>query len=180
MTTEPDVKPTLHEIEVVASIYSIRRAALAGIVAAMTAEIDRIKRKHLSELKRTLAEVAEREADLRNKIAQRPDLFVRPRSVIMHGIKFGYNKSRGGIEYEDADQVIKLIRKHFPERADVLIITSERPAKEALEKLSGADLKRLGCTVKDTGDIVFVKPADSDVEKMVDVLLKGAVEETGA
>jgi hypothetical protein len=39
-------------------------------------------------------------------------------------------------------------------------------------------LKKLGCTVRDTGDEVVIKPVDGDVDKIVRALLKDATEET--
>ncbi len=59
----------------------------------------------------------------------------------------------------------------------MLIATSERPAKEALANLTAAELKKLGISVTDGGDAVFIKPADSAVDKMVDALLKDATAE---
>ena len=39
-----------------------------------------------------------------------------------------------------------------------------------------AELKKVGCTVVDAGDAVVIKPTDSEVDKLVDTLLKGATE----
>jgi hypothetical protein len=73
--------------------------------------------------------------------------------------------------------VVARIKKHLPEQADVLIKLKETPVKDALAQLSAAELKKLGVTVSEAGDQVVVKPVDSEVDKMVDALMKEAGEE---
>jgi hypothetical protein len=91
---------------------------------------------------------------------------------MFHGIKVGYKKGTGKIEWEDADQVVKLIKKHFPDQADVLIISSEKPAKDALAQLTAAELKKLGVLVEESGDVPFIKDTSSEVDKLVAAFLK--------
>ena len=89
----------------------------------------------------------------------------------------GFRKGTGGIDWSDDDQTVKLIEKHFPKtQAELLIKTTKKPIKKALADLDVADLKRIGCTVESTGDVVFIKPADSTVDKHVNALLKEAME----
>ena len=40
----------------------------------------------------------------------------------------------------------------FPDKMDLLIKTTEKPVKKSLEQLA-ADLKRLGVTVEESGDV---------------------------
>jgi hypothetical protein len=47
----------------------------------------------------------------------------------------------------------------------------------ALRALSTAELQRIGCTVSGTGDQIVAAPVDSEVDKLVDALLKGAAED---
>ncbi|AQW30515.1 host-nuclease inhibitor Gam family protein [Ralstonia syzygii subsp. celebesensis] len=167
---------TLASIETSAKTYAEARASLAEIVAAMNDGIEALKREHLPALKRAVTRAAARHDELKALIDDAPDLFVKPRTIIFHGVKLGYQKGKGGIAFDDATQVVKLIRRHLPEQADVLIAVKEAPAKDALAQLSAADLKRIGCTVIETGDAVVIKPTDSEVDKMVDALLKDATE----
>jgi hypothetical protein len=168
---------SMNDIQRAAQKYSEARDSLAVIVGAMNAGIEEIKRDNMKRLKKAVAEAAEKHDTLKALIETSPGCFIKPRSIILNGIKLGYQKGKGKIEWDDADQVVRLIKKHFPEQADVLVATSERPAKEALAQLSAADLKRLGISVTDGGDAVFIKPADSAVDKMVDALLKDATAE---
>jgi hypothetical protein len=97
---------------------------------------------------------------------------VKPRTVILHGIKVGYRKATGKIEFDDAEQVVKLIRKHFPDQFDVLVKVEETPVKKALANLTAAELKKLGIEVSDSGDEVEIRDTASDVDKLVSALLK--------
>lgn len=170
----------LQDIEPHARAYADARAKMAAIVCELNTGIDALKREHMPALKRAIARAAERHDQLKQIIEAHPALFAKPRTVIYHGIKIGYAKGKGGIAFDDAAQVIKLIRKHLPDAADALIATKEAPVKDALAQLTVAELKKLGCHVVQAGDAVLIKPTDSEVDKLVDVLIKGATEEQAA
>lgn len=172
--------PTLAEIESRAQKYAVARDTLRGLVETLKEGMDALQKQHLPGIRKALNKAAEQEAELKALVEQAPGLFVKPKSVIFHGIKLGFQKGKGKIEWDDADRVVALIRKHFPEQADVLIATSERPAKDALAQLSVAELKKLGVSVTEAGEAVFVKPTDSAVDKMVESLMKAAADEATA
>ena len=172
--------PLISEVETRAKYYAAAREKLAALVTDLNASLEALKREAMPELKRAIARAVEHHDSLKAIIEASPELFVKPKSVVFHGIKLGYQKGKGKIEWEDADRVVALIKKHFPDQADVLIATSERPAKDALAQLTAAELKRLGISVTEAGDAVFIKPTDGAVDKMVDSLIKGATEEAEA
>lgn len=167
----------MNDIERQAKKFADARDALCGIVAEMNDAIEAIKRANMKRLKKAVAETAEQHDKLHSLIADAPTKFVKPRSVVLHGIKLGYQKGKGKIEWQNDEQVVKLIRRHFPEQSDLLIATAEKPAKDPLSKMTAAELKKIGVSVVDGGDMVFIKPADSAVDKLVDALLKDATEE---
>lgn len=171
---------TLEQIETRARQFAEAREKLAEIVTALNDGIEALKRRHMRPLKAAVNRAAEAEAALRVMVEEAPDLFTKPKTVILHGIRVGYVKSKGKIEFADSDRVVALIKKHFPEQADVLIATTEKPSKDALNGLTAADLRKLGINVIEGDDAVYIKPADSAVDKMVDALLKGATEEAQA
>jgi hypothetical protein len=77
--------------------------------------------------------------------------------------------------------VVTLIEKSFPKaQADLLIKTTKKPIKKALEDLDVGALKRIGCRVVETGDEIVIKPADSEVDKIVTALLADAIDEQEA
>lgn len=171
---------TLNQIDTKARAYSDARDRLRELCAALEDGMKALRQEHLPGIRRALNRAAEAEAALHALVEQAPELFAKPKTVVLHGVRVGYMKGKGKIEWESDEQVVKLIRKHFPELADVLIVTTEKPSKDGLVALAVADLKKLGATVTDAGDQVYIKPADSALDKMVDALLKAATEEARA
>ncbi len=149
------------------------RDALGERATALHDELEAVKRKHLAHLRRVVARVSEKQADLLACIDAAPHLFDKPRSMVLHGIKLGFAKGKGKMDWEDDAQVVKLIRKHLPEQFDVLVKTTEEPMKAALNNLTAAELKRVGVEVESTGDVAFAKAATAEVDKLVKALLKG-------
>ena len=165
---------TLTEIEARAKLYADARESLSAIVSNLNAGIESLKRKAMPDIKRAIGRASTHHDQLRTMIEAAPELFAKPKSRTLAGIKLGFQKSKGKIEWDDPDQVVRLIKKHFPEQADVLIATTEKPVKDALNGLTAAELKKLGISVVEGGEAIFIKPADSAVDKLVDALLKEA------
>ena len=171
---------TLGEIEKLTKGYADARERLAETVQALEDKIEAIKRQYLPGIKVQVGIAAAEKADLKAAIEDSPKLFERPKTIIVSGIKIGFAKGKGKIEFgkDEVDHIVKLIEKYFPEKADVLIQTKKTPVKKALDGLTAAELKKLGIQVEDTGDHVVIKPTDSQIEKLVDKLLKEKDEET--
>jgi hypothetical protein len=169
--------PTMKEIENRALAFSESRTKLAEYVAELQAGIEALKRDHLPRVRRALHRAAQLQAELIDQVGESKDLFVKPRTVILHGIRLGLEKGKGAIDFEDAEKVCELIEKKLPDLADTLIKTDKKPIKTALKNLSVKELKAIGCTVEETGDQVVVRAVDRDVDKLVTALLKGAAEE---
>lgn len=170
---------TLATIEQHCRHYADARTDLAAEVQSLNDKIEQLKRDALPKLKHLVARAAERKSVLKGHIESAPELFVRPRTVIFHGIKAGYQKGAGSIDWEDDAKVVALIEKHYsPARADLLIKTTKKPIAKALADLDVAELCKLGCTIEPTGDYVVIRPTDSAVDKIVDALLKGATAES--
>ena len=168
---------TLAEIEKLTSAYSSERSVLSGRVAAMQRELEEVRNRHIANLKRSVGKCAERHAELKAAIEANPELFTSPKSLVFSGIRVGYKKGQGSLEWEDDAQVVKLIKKHFPDQAELLIITKETPSKEGLEHLGAADLKKLGVSIEGAGEQIIIKPTDTGVDKLVKGLLKEAESE---
>ena len=163
---------TMNQIEKLTKDFSEARRALAERVQTLEDEITALKRKYLPGIRKAVEIASERQSSLSAAIEDSPELFLKPRTWLFHGIKIGYQKGKGELQWEDTEQVIKLIKKHFPEQAEILIKTKEEPARNALAKLSVHDLKRIGVTVIETGDQVIIKSTDSEIDKLVNALLK--------
>lgn len=167
----------MSDIEKRAQALADARSKLTEIVTTLNDDIEALKRQHLKGLKDAVAKMAERHDQLKSLIELNPTLFARPRTVVLHGIKLGLTKGKGSLDWEDDAAVCKAIKRLLPDQQDVLINTTEKPSKDALQQLPGATLKRLGVTVEEAGDQVVIKPADQDVDKLVKALIKGATEE---
>lgn len=165
---------TLDTISKQAEVHAQARTLLAERVTALTDAQAELRRNHMPGIKRALARAADTEAALRALIDGNPDCFKKPRTQVFSGIKVGYAKGKGTISFDDADAVVARIKKHLPDQVDVLIRKKEAPVKEALAQLAGADLKKIGVTLTEAGDQTVVRAVDSDVDKMVDALLKAA------
>jgi hypothetical protein len=167
---------TIDELKVRAENLKVTRDVLADLVRALHDEIEQLKAEHMPQIEKTIDSAAFYWKALEEAVQANPGLFEKPRTITAHGIKFGLAKGRGGLVIADEARTLALIKKHLPEQAAVLIATKETPVKDALLQLSAVDLKRIGVEVKDTGDQVVIKPADSDLDKLVRALVAEAVE----
>jgi len=152
------------------------RMMLKERVQALEAEVAALKRKQLPAIRKWAEAAAENQLALHDAIKESPESFVKPRTMILHGIRFGYQKQKGEISWEDEAKVVMLIRKHFPEQEEMLIKVTETPVKKALGRLPAADLKKLGVTVDNDTDEVFIKATDSDIDRIVEAILKTETE----
>jgi hypothetical protein len=130
------------EIDGLAKEYADARETLAERVQKLKDELAGVSRRHLKGIKAAAAEAALRRSQLEQRIAAAPDLFVKPRTMTLHGIKLGFAKGKGRLEFDDADRAVAAIYKLLPDQADALIITSGRPNKEGLEQLDAGTLKK--------------------------------------
>lgn len=171
---------TLDELGARARLLAERREHLRKMVAALTRGLEALKDDHMPGIRTAIGEASDAWERLRELVEANPQLFKKPRTVSMHGIKFGFEKGKGGLEIADPDKTVKLIRKHLPEQAEVLIATREVPAKDALAQLPADQLKKLGVNLKGSDDQVVIRPADAEVDKLVKALVKASVEEGSA
>lgn len=151
------------------------RGQLAELVQALEEGLNHLKADAMPMIREAIDRASTAWSGLEAEIVAHPELFVKPRTVSMHGIKFGYGKGKGGLEIDDADRTCALIRKHLPDQAEVLIAAKYSPVKDAIAQLLPADLKRIGVNIKGTGDQVVIRPADGEIDKIVKALIKAAV-----
>jgi len=145
-------------------------------------EIRALQRKAISSrlrgLRSRVAETAAAKDALQAAIEARPDLFVKPRTVAVDGVKIGYQKQRGEIVIPDEDATLKKAQHALPRNAWKKFATiSVRFDKAALRKLPAGDLAKIGVTVDDPFDKVMIKAARGDLDKLVDALLDDMAEE---
>ena len=164
---------TLIEIEKMAREFSDSRKVLRDRVETLDDHIRSLKKRYLPGIRSAVENAKEKQSSLSAAIAQSKDLFVKPRTLTLFGIRFGIEKQKGKLEWEKGavPGIVKLIKKYFAETWETYVKVKEEPIKKTLATLSSTDLKKLGIQVANTGDAVFIKPVDSEVDKLVDALL---------
>ncbi len=178
-TNEPSGRAvTLGEIEKLTASLADTSMALDDTLSNYEAELQAVNEKFLRPLKRLATATAQAEAELHAAIEAAPHLFVKPRTLNLHGFKIGYSVSEGRLVWEDEELVVKLLKKKFPDQTEALISTKETPNKDAIKALGLDDkqLAALGCAIEDAGDQVLIKRAAGDVEKLITKLKTKLVE----
>lgn len=162
----------IFEIESLVIEYSKARQRLIDKYNELEKAIGELKRGASGSIRKASLDVADKKQRLECVITESKELFQKPKTMIIQGVKVGFQKGKGKLEWDDNAQVVKLIRKHFPEHTDLLIKVEEKPAADALANLSVAELKKLGINVFDAGDQVVVKPVESKIDKHINELCK--------
>lgn len=161
---------SLATIEAQAAATAAARDDLAQAIGGLQAAIDALKAEHAPALRAHLSAYNTQQEALRGLLEDAPELFQRPRTVVFHGLKLGYQKGKGGLAIEDDARCVQLIKRHFADQAEVLIRTTEKPARDALAQLSAAELKRLGVHIVQADDQVVLKAVDGDIDKLIKAL----------
>jgi len=161
---------SLGQIEPLCAAYDGECVKLEEQIAALEADLAAVKAKHLRGLKKQAAIVAAREAELHSAVEGSPELFVKPRTFVMHGCKVGFTSSTGSVDFEDEAYVIKQVEKHFKARFDELVKTEYTPRKDALRTLTALELAKLGCRIDGAGDVE--KLINKLIEKLVGAMVK--------
>jgi hypothetical protein len=169
-----NTQPTLGDIEQLCRRYADEHGKLADKVGELQAEMESAKRKRLHAIKAAVARAADARSELETAIARAPHLFEKPKTLTIAGVRVGYRKQKGRIEFDDPARVVSLVRKHFGNRFDDLVSTRETPLKSALAQLSGAELKRLGVQVEADSEEVIVQSTADNIDRLVSALLAEA------
>lgn len=163
---------TLIQIDQITKEYATERTKLSERIRFLEDEINTLKRKRLPGIKNSIQTVMEKQEDLKAALEESRPLFEKPRTIVFHGVKVGFQKAKGKLSWNDDAQVIKLIKKHLPDQEEILIKKTEKPSKDALLNLSAENLKKIGVSISEAGDVVVIKSTDSEIDKFVEALLK--------
>ena len=137
-----------------AADYAACRDRLAALVQAVREQVSTIERGATPEILKAARKIAALHNDLQAAITAHPECFVRPRTMVVDGLKFGLQKQKGRISWEDdralCERIMKLTESGAiePQQAETLIEYRPRPVAAALEQLDAKTLKRLGVTLQ--------------------------------
>lgn len=163
----------MHTIETLTKHYAEAHDRLGERGQELEAKIEQLKREALPEIRQAVRKASEARSRLHSAIKATPELFEKPRTQVVAGIRIGFMKQRGKVEIDDEAAVIARIRKLLPEdQAELLVSVKETVDKKAAYNLTDDDLKRLGIRITDDEDAVLIKPTDSEIDKLVNALLK--------
>lgn len=168
---------TMEQIETQAQAVSTARSRLVDVLAEMQAQRDEITKNYTDNLRVLVAEVQLEQDELSELIDLSPELFAKPKTRVLHGIKCGFRKSPKKVEFDDEEKVAERIKKLLPGQKLVLIKTKNTINKKAVQKLPKAMLENLGVSITDDADdeVVCVPVAD-EFQKLIDSLLATADE----
>lgn len=170
------IPPAIAAIDLLARQYADAQMDLDGLTNKLKLVIDAAVRERWRELKAATTRTAERYEALYSAVCDAKSAFDQPKTRILHGIRVGYRKAKDSIQVLNEENTCALIAKVFPDQRDVLISTTERPVMSALEQLEDDQLKRIGCRRVPGKDEPVAKLADTDLDKIVAALMKGAIE----
>jgi hypothetical protein len=164
--------PAFAAVEAAAKPYAAVQSGLELRLVEYKTGLTKLYAEHMPKIRYAVRRLAELRPPLVRALEGAKECFEKPRTVELFGLKLGFRKGKGGLDYEDAEGVIALIQKNFPEKLDQLAPQVRMLDASALEELSAAELKKIGVTLEGSGDQVVIKAALSEADKLVAALLK--------
>lgn len=162
---------TLVTIEQSCAKLASARSALNAKLVELQSEMDAARRRRIKNIRKAIAKVEELTEATRDLVASAPQLFEKPKSALLAGIKVGYQQSKPRLDIPDVDETLLRIQRLMPATAGTYIQTEEKPIRAALAQLPAAMQKRLGVTLIEGEDEVIVRPQDTDLEGLCKTLL---------
>lgn len=169
------------KMDALAANLAKRRAELADLVAVIDNEQRAVLAKHRADLRAAYGKTAGAQAALQAVVQEHPECFVKPRTLVLHGVKFGFQKGAGRLMINDEAKTITLIRKQLDEaQAAILIKVVESINKKAAGNLTASELKKIGMHIEEAGDRVVLSYVDGALDELLNRLLADAKEEGAA
>lgn len=147
--------------------------------AEIAAAVAPIAARHRAGIDTAAEEKAAAQEALLQMIQSSPQLFKRPRSVTVDGVKAGYRKEQDSLDWDDEDVVMRRIQAMLPDQVDLLIRTETSLVADALPQLDDSVLRQIGVRRVSGSDQAFVNIGDSDVDKLVKAILADAARRQG-
>jgi phage host-nuclease inhibitor protein Gam len=164
----------MQRIEGAAKALATARDEVHSRLATLQADIDAAKRQRLPGLKKAIARMRDAHAELQSLVAAARQLFAKPKTRVLHGLKLGWVKQPGRVTIADEDATIARIRKRLPDRFDEFVAVKYSVRKDAVSALPAEELKRLGIAIEADTESPVVKAVDDDVAKLVKALISDA------
>lgn len=166
--------PDINEIETLTKRFADARAELRERVLRIKEEQETIKRRLLQGVRNALARAQTAHDELKVAVTAAPELFEKPKTRTLHGVRVGWMKQRGKLLWDDDGVVIESLRKILGEEAEGFIRKTEKPLAARLADLPAKDLRRCHITITDDTEAVVIKAADGELDKLLDALIGDA------
>lgn len=177
---------TLQDIQKRATALSECRDTLSTLFLSLQGNLDAVKNGAMAEIKRVARRVAKEHNELVALINTHPELFEKPRTYVVEGIKFGMQASPGSLEWADDDKVCERIfalaeTGDIPaDQVELLVAVTKKPVASAVRQLSPDLRRRIGVRLEGDGDQPLIKSVDSTIEKAVTSVINAAIKEAQA
>lgn len=163
---------TLTEVQQLVREFKTARDTLKSRMMKCKEEQQATVRRLAPGIKIAAEKTRDAEARLTASIERNPELFIKPKTITIEGIKVGYTKGKGKTIVPR--NALDLIKKHFPEMVDLLINCKESVNKAAIANLPAGVIKKIGCSIIEAGEQIIVSTPKDDLDKLVDALLEDA------
>lgn len=174
---------TLDQIRAAAQSLANRRNDTQACSSLLNAEIKAAIAPVLEKYRATLDGYAAAEAEalqaLDALLIAAPNLFGKPRSIEIDGVKAGFKKEPDTIDFDSDAEVIARIKALRDDLAPVLIRTSESLVIDALAQCDAELLTLLGVRTITGADRRYIVISDNDAEKLAKILIKDAARRQG-
>lgn len=178
-----NLPPSLDDIRQAADRLAIAHTATTARAALcqdeIKAAIQPIHDRHRGSLDSAADEEAAAHRALMDLLESAPQLFVKPRSISVNGVRAGYRKAEDVLDWGDDAALIKRIRALVPAQADLLIRTEETLVVDALAQLPPGAHQKLGVNRISGADNPFITIGSADVEKLAQALIADAIRRQG-
>jgi hypothetical protein len=169
--------PTIEEIEHCCKVYSQANETLTEIKSQLQSEVEAVKTKYYKRVKNAIEGVVDAHTILFATIEESPEHFVKPKTVIFHGVKVGFQKGKDTLEISNPEKTVKLIEKIYDEdRAAELVKIEKVPVLDLIKTLPADEIKEIKCKLVKGSDAVVIKTVDTEVDKFIKSLTKQALE----
>lgn len=169
---------TLDQIRDAAAYLANRHNDTTAAAALLNAEIKSaitpIVERYRQTLDRYAAAEVEAHAALQALVEAAPQLFVKPRSLVVDGVRAGYRKEEDKLDWGDDDAVIGRIETLRPDLAPLLIRTQKSLILDALPGLDDETRRAVGIRTVVGADRVVITIGDNDVEKLAAIVISAA------
>ena len=121
-----------------------------------------VLRKRADSLRRLSEAAATARETLLAEVQDSAGLFSKPKTRTIEGVKVGFRKQTGSVHIADTEATVDAVWETMPERAGVLIRTTDTPQKPALRALPAHEREAVGVVVDDDENVPFAKISNGD------------------